>query len=149
MGHTYIKWLFIEISRYMFFFIPILKFNLDFLIFEHFLFHYFSDDLDYINIFIQLYSKAKKKTPKNKCVIDRPWKDVLSVCERPAMEKRSVWKYRAYFVLLGTYSAETWTLSVRETMKVEDIGTKFVRSMLVVTRRKDIRKLWGHKKYMR
>nr|CAD7409237.1 unnamed protein product [Timema poppensis] len=51
------------------------------------------------------------------------------VCERPAMEKRSVWKYRAYFVLLGTHSAETWTLNVRETMKVEDIGMKFVRSI--------------------
>nr|CAD7425875.1 unnamed protein product [Timema monikensis] len=46
---------------------------------------------------------------------------------------------RAYFVLIFTYAAETSTVGVRETRKVEVMGMRFVRSMLAVTRRNKIR----------
>ncbi|CAG2055891.1 unnamed protein product, partial [Timema podura] len=36
--------------------------------------------------------------------------------------------YRAYFVSIVTYAAETWTLSLRKTRKVEVMGMKFVRT---------------------
>nr|CAD7573153.1 unnamed protein product [Timema californicum] len=54
----------------------------------------------------------------------------ISVCTRPAM---------AYFVPTVTHAAETWTLNVRETGKVEAMGIKFVRSLLAVKRRNRIR----------
>nr|CAD7404784.1 unnamed protein product [Timema cristinae] len=46
---------------------------------------------------------------------------------------------KGYFVPIVTYAAETWTGSVRKTRKVEDMGMKFVRNMLAVTRRNKIR----------
>nr|CAD7264000.1 unnamed protein product [Timema shepardi] len=42
-------------------------------------------------------------------------------------------------VPIVTHAAETWTLNVRETWKVEIIGMKIVRSMLAATRRNRIR----------
>nr|CAD7591528.1 unnamed protein product [Timema genevievae] len=45
----------------------------------------------------------------------------------------------AYFISFITYAAETWTLNVRETRKVEAMGINSVRSMLAVKRRNRIR----------
>nr|CAD7452933.1 unnamed protein product [Timema tahoe] len=46
---------------------------------------------------------------------------------------------RAHFIHIVTYAAETWTLDKRETRKVEDMGMKFLRSMLALTRRDSIK----------
>nr|CAD7410471.1 unnamed protein product [Timema poppensis] len=53
--------------------------------------------------------------------------------------------YGAYFVHIITYAAETLTLIVRETRKVEAMGMKFVRSMLAIMRKNEVRNeaLWG------
>nr|CAD7256410.1 unnamed protein product [Timema shepardi] len=57
------------------------------------------------------------------CVRDPLWrKEVPLKCEEVL--------YRTYFVPIVTYEAETWTLKVRETRKVEAMVLKFVRSML-------------------
>ncbi|CAG2060041.1 unnamed protein product, partial [Timema podura] len=54
------------------------------------------------------------------------------------LQRREVF-YRVYFVSIVTYAAETWTLNVRETRKVEATGLKFVRRFLAVTSRNKIR----------
>nr|CAD7193715.1 unnamed protein product [Timema douglasi] len=46
---------------------------------------------------------------------------------------------RAYFLPTVTHAAETGTLNVKETVKGEAMGIKFVRSMLTVTRRNRMR----------
>ncbi|CAG2054508.1 unnamed protein product [Timema podura] len=58
-----------------------------------------------------------------------------------AKEKRRVKEvsYWAYFVPLVPFAAETCTVNVRGTRKVEAMGMKFVRSKLAVTRRNKIR----------
>nr|CAD7434633.1 unnamed protein product [Timema monikensis] len=64
-----------------------------------------------------------------------------SLEQRPAVEKRSSLEvlYRAYFVAIVTCAAETWTVNIRETRKVEAMEMKLVRSLLAVTRRNRIR----------
>nr|CAD7412759.1 unnamed protein product [Timema cristinae] len=47
--------------------------------------------------------------------------------------------YRAYFIPIVTFATETWTLSVRETRKIEVMEMKFLKKMLAVTGRNTIK----------
>nr|CAD7261973.1 unnamed protein product [Timema shepardi] len=47
--------------------------------------------------------------------------------------------YRAYFVPIVSYAAETWTVNVRETREAEAMGMMFVRNKLSAMKRNKIR----------
>nr|CAD7401865.1 unnamed protein product [Timema poppensis] len=55
---------------------------------------------------------------------------ILAIEKRRALESKEV-LYKAYFVPIAMYTAETWTLNARETRKVGVMGMKFVRTSRV------------------
>nr|CAD7202784.1 unnamed protein product [Timema douglasi] len=74
-----------------------------------------------------IYTTTPREAFIGGCVIDLlRIRDVSLKCEEVL--------YRVFFVPLVTYTAETWTLDVRETRKVEAMGVKFVRNMEKTTR---------------